>query len=71
MQIIRLKMVLVGYLEISFHITSMTFKVVEAYEGEHLSTILVDQFKHKAKKHGKCIIKISFSQPDWMNGSEV
>jgi len=40
----------------------MTFKVMEAYEGEHLSNILVYEFEHITKKGGMCVIKVSFSQ---------
>jgi len=36
-----LEIVLVGFLEISYHITAVTYKVMEADEGEYLSTILV------------------------------
>jgi len=40
----------------------MTCKVMEAYEGEHLSYILVYEFYHITKEGGICEIKISFSQ---------
>jgi len=39
-----LDIVLVGFLEISSHSPSMTCKVMDAYEGEHLSQILVYEF---------------------------
>ena len=67
-----LDIVLVGFLEISSHIPSMTCKVMEAYEGEHLSHILVYEFEHITKKGGMCVIKVSFSQgPGWFHGSKV
>ena len=67
-----LDIVLVGFLEISSHIPSMTCKVMEAYEGEHLSHILVYEFEHIMKKGGMCVIKVSFSQgPGWFHESKV
>jgi len=57
-----LVIVLVGFLEISYHIPSMTCKVIEAYEGEHLFHILVYEFEHITKKGGMCEIKVSLSQ---------
>ena len=67
-----LDIVLVGFLEISSHIPSMTCKVMEAYEGEHLSHILVYEFEHITKKGGMCVIKVSFSQGlGWFHGSKV
>jgi hypothetical protein len=67
-----LDIVLVGFLEISSHIPSMTCKVMEAYEGEHLSHILVYEFEHITKKGGMCVIKVTFSQgPGWFHGSKV
>jgi hypothetical protein len=67
-----LDIVLVGFLEISSHIPSMTCNVMEAYEGEHLSHILVYEFEHITKKGGMCVIKVSFSQgPGWYHGSKV
>jgi hypothetical protein len=36
-----LDIVPVGFLEISYHIPSMSCKVIKTYEGEHLSIILV------------------------------
>ena len=67
-----LDIVLVGFLEISSHIPSMTCKVMEAYEGEHLSHILVYEFEHITKKGGMCVIKVSLCQgPDWFHGSKV
>ena len=41
---------------------SLTFKVREVFEGEHLSDILVHEFEHITKKGGMCGIKVSFSQ---------
>jgi len=59
-------------LEISYHIPSTTIKVMGAHEGEHLSTILVYEFKHITKKGGMCVIKVSVSQgPGWFLGSKV
>ena len=67
-----LDIVLVRVLQISSHIPSMTCKVMEAYEGEHLSHILVYEFEHITKKGGMCVIKVSFSQgPGWFHGSMV
>jgi hypothetical protein len=67
-----LDIVLVGFLEISSHILSMTCKVMEAYEGEHLSHIPVYKFEHITKKGRICVIKVSFSQgPGWFHGSKV
>jgi hypothetical protein len=64
--------VLVGFLEISSCIPSMTCKVMEAYEGEHLFHVLVYEFEHITKKSGMCVIKVSFSQgPGWFHGSKV
>jgi hypothetical protein len=67
-----LNIVLVGFLQISSHIPSMTCKVMEAYEGEHLSHILVYKFEDITKKGGMCVIEVSFSQgPGWFHGSMV
>jgi len=44
---------------------------MEAYEGEHLSNILVYEFEHITKKGGMCVIKDSFSQLGWFHGSKV
>ena len=50
----------------------MTCKVMEAYEGEHLSHILVYEFEHITKKDGMCVIKVGLSQgPGWFDGSKV
>ena len=40
----------------------MTFKVMVADEGKHLSNILVYEFEHITKNGGMCVIKVSFSQ---------
>ena len=40
----------------------MTFKLMEAYEGEHLSNILVYEFEHITNIGRMCEIKVSFSQ---------
>jgi len=67
-----LDIALVGFLEISYHIPSMTCKVIDAYKGEHLSNIIVYKFEHIMKKGGMCVIKASFSQcPGWFHGSKV
>ena len=64
--------VLVGFLEISYHIPSMTCKVIDVYEGEHLSNILVYEFEHITKQGGMCVIMVSFSQGQgWFHGSNV
>jgi len=67
-----LDIVLVGFLEISYHIPSMTCKVIDAYESEHLSNILVYELEHIPKKGRMCVIKVSFSHgPGWFHGSKV
>ena len=67
-----LDIVLFGFLEISYHIPSMTCKVIDGYEGEHLSMILVYEFEHINMKGGMCVIKVTFSQgPGWFHGSKV
>jgi len=63
--------VLVGFLEISYHMPSLICKVMEAYKGEHLSNLLVDGFEHITKKGGMCVIEVSFSQLGWFYGSKV
>ena len=57
-----LDIVLIGFLEISYHIPSMPVKVMEARECEHLSTILVYESRHITNKGGMCVIKVSSSQ---------
>jgi hypothetical protein len=47
-----LDIVRVGILEISYHIPSMICRVMEPYEGKHLSNILVYGFKYITKKDG-------------------
>jgi len=67
-----LDIVLVEFLEMSYHIPSVTFKVIHKYEGEHVSNILVYEFEHITKEGGMCVIKVSFSQgPGWFHGSKV
>jgi len=61
----------VGFLEISYALPPITFKVVKAYEGEHLSNILVYEFEHMPKKGRMCVFEDSFSEPDWFHGSKV
>jgi len=55
-----LDIVLVGFLEISYHIRSMTCQVMEAYVGEQVSNILEYELEHITKKSGMCVIKGSF-----------
>jgi hypothetical protein len=63
---------LVRVLQISSHIPFKTCKVMEAYEGEHISHILVYEFELITKKGGMCVIKVSFSQSlGWFHGSKV
>ena len=56
-----------GFLEISYHIPSITCKVREAYKGEHLSNTCVYEFEHITKKGGKCVIKVLFLQLGWFH----
>jgi len=50
----------------------MTSKVIDVYNGEHLSNIVVYDFKHIIKKDGMCMIKVSLSHgPGWFHGSKV
>ena len=49
----------------------MTCKVMEVYEGENLSNILVYDFEHITKRGGICVIKVPFSQPGWFHESKV
>jgi hypothetical protein len=53
-----LDIVLVGFLDISYQIPSMTCKVIDTYKGEHLSNILVYEFEHITKKGGMCVIML-------------
>jgi len=62
---------LVGFLEISYHIPSMICKVMEAYEGEHLSNLLIYGFEHITKNGGMWVSMVTFSQPGWFHGSTV
>jgi hypothetical protein len=62
MQTLTLDIVLVGFLEILYHIPSMTCKAIEVYEGEHLSHILAFEFKHITKKGGMCVMQVVLSQ---------
>jgi len=72
MLIFILDIVLVGFLEISYHIPTMTCKVIDAYKGEHLSNIGVYEFEHITKKGGMCVSKVSFTQGrGWFHGSNV
>ena len=64
--------VLVGFVDISYHIPSMTCKVINTYPGTHLSNILVYEFEHIIKTGGMCVSEVSFSQgPGWFHGSKV
>jgi hypothetical protein len=66
-----LDIVLVGFLEISY-MPSMTCEVIDTYEGEHLSNILVYEFEHITKKGKMCVIEVSFCQDlGWFHGSKV
>jgi len=47
-----LDIVLAGFLEISYYIPSMTCKLIDAYNGDHLSNIPVYEFEHITKKVG-------------------
>jgi len=63
--------VLVGFLEISYHVTSMTYEVMGVYEGEHPSSVAVDTFEYISRKGGMCVIKVSFSKTwllSWIKG---
>jgi hypothetical protein len=67
-----LDIVLVGFLEISYHLRSMTIKVIDTYEGKHVSNIPVYEFEHITKKGGMCVITVSFSPgPGWFHESKV
>lgn len=58
----RLDIVLVGILEISHHIPSIIFKVLEPYDVEHVvSIILVYKFGSTAKKGRLDVIDVSVS----------
>jgi len=54
--------ILVGFLEISYHISSMTIRSMEAYKGVYLSHIIVYEFEHITKKGSMFVIKVLFSQ---------
>jgi len=67
-----LDIVLVRFQEISYHIRSMTCKVIDTYEGEYLSNILVYEFQYITKKGEMCVIQVPFSQgPGWFHSSKV
>ena len=67
-----LDIVLVGFLEISYHIPCLTSKVIDTYDGEHLCNMLVYEFEHIKNKGGMRVIKVSFSQGlGWFHGSGV
>jgi hypothetical protein len=72
MLIFILDIVLVGFLEISYHIPCVTCKVIDTYEGEHQSNIIVYEFEHIRQKGGMCVSQVSLSQgPGWFPGSKV
>jgi hypothetical protein len=56
---------------ISDHIPLMICKVMELYEGEHQTKILVYGFEHITKKGGMCVIEISLCQLGWFHGSKA
>jgi ABC-type microcin C transport system permease subunit YejB len=67
-----LDIVLVLFLEISYHIPSVAGKVSAVYEGENLLNIVEDQFEHITNKRGMCVMMVSFSQgPGWIHGSKA
>jgi hypothetical protein len=66
-----LDIVIVGFLEIFYCIPSIICKVMQAYEGEHLSNILVYGFEPITKKGRMYVIMVSFSQQGWFHGSKV
>jgi hypothetical protein len=59
--------VLVGFLEISCRIPSMTFTSHEPNRGELLSKFLVYEFEHITKKGRMCVIMVSLSQLDFID----
>jgi len=64
--------VLVLFLEISYHLPSVTCEVLEVYEGEHLCHILLSEFEYITKTGWMFLIKVSFSQgPGWFHGLKV
>ena len=63
--------VLVRFLEISYHIPSMTSRVMEAYEGDHLSSIPLHEINHVTQTSGICVINLFFCQLGWSHGSMV
>jgi hypothetical protein len=72
MLIFLIYIVLLGFVEISYHVSCMTCQVIEKYKGEHLSNILVFEFQHITKKDRICVIKAAFSQgPGWFHESKV
>jgi hypothetical protein len=56
-----LDIVLVGFLEISYHMPSIACKVIDAYEGECQGNILVYEFEYIIKKGRMCVIQDSIS----------
>jgi len=59
------------FLEISYHVPTMTRNVMEPYEGKYQSNILLYEFVHISKKDGMCVLKVSFSQLDCFRGLMV
>ena len=67
-----LDIVLFGFLEISYHIPPVNCIVIDAYECERVSNVLVYEFEHITKKGGMCVIKVSLSQGlGWFHESKV
>jgi len=55
-----LDILLIGFLEISYHIPSVTSIVMDAYKVEHVSNIRVYEFEHVTKQGGICVIMVCF-----------
>jgi hypothetical protein len=66
-----LDIVLVGFLEILYHIPSIICKVMEVYKGEHLSNILVYGIEHITKKGRMCVTKVTFALLGFFRGSKM
>jgi hypothetical protein len=64
-------MVNVWFWVTSYHASSMTSEVREAYKGEHVSNIVVFDFNHITVKHGMLMIVASFYSPSRSHGSWV
>jgi len=66
-----LDIVLVEFQGISYHVPSMICKVIQAYEGEHLSNIVVYGLEYITQKGGMYVIEVSFSQPGSFHGPRM